>query len=76
MASGNQLDRQREERWPQQTQTSAELGSSVKVTHNPYEEDSDYSELEGAATRLVDISPEEYAALKPKAEDDEHEKLW
>ena len=53
MTSGNQIDRQREERWPQQTQGTSELGSTFKVKHNPYDEDSDYSELEGAASRLV-----------------------
>lgn len=46
MASGNQLDAQREERWPNQTQTT-EKGSSVKVEFKS-DEESDESDLEGA----------------------------
>ena len=48
MASGNQIDAQREERWPNQTETSAQLGSSFKVNHKPWDLHSDYSDLEGA----------------------------
>ncbi|KAH8113271.1 hypothetical protein DFH11DRAFT_1856907 [Phellopilus nigrolimitatus] len=54
MASGNQLDIQREERWPNQTEGSAETGSTVKVKHNAWDEDSDYSDMEGAFGRPVD----------------------
>lgn len=43
MASGNQVDAQREKRWPNQTLTTAEKGASLKVMHNPSDEDSDYS---------------------------------
>lgn len=46
MASGNQLDAQREERWPNQTQTT-EKGSTVKVEFKS-DEESDDSDLEGA----------------------------
>lgn len=55
MASGNQIDHQREERWPQQTQNTSEQGSTFKVKHNPYDEDSDFSELDGATSRLVHV---------------------
>lgn len=47
MASGNQLDAQREERWPNQTHAN-QKGTSVKVEFKPWEEDSDYSDMEGA----------------------------
>ncbi|KAJ7180189.1 hypothetical protein C8R43DRAFT_972124 [Mycena crocata] len=46
MASGETLDRQREYRWPKQT---GEIGQpGVKVKFAPHEEDSDYSDQEGA----------------------------
>ncbi|EJD01094.1 uncharacterized protein FOMMEDRAFT_158230 [Fomitiporia mediterranea MF3/22] len=44
MASGNQVDAQREERWPSRTLTSTVEGSSLKVVYAPEDEDSDYSE--------------------------------
>ena len=74
MASGNQVDRQREDRWPKQTPSSSELGSTVKVVHNRWEEDSDYSDLEGAAYRMIDRSSEEYAARRTTVTDEEN--LW
>ena len=51
MASGNQIDAQREERWPSQTEASAETGTTFKVVHKPWELDSDYSDMEGAFGR-------------------------
>ena len=53
MASGNHLDIQREERWPNHTE-KAEPGTtaSLKVNFEPWEEDSD-KELEGMFYRQV-----------------------
>lgn len=43
MASGNQVDSQREERWPNQTLTTAKARASLKVMRNSSDEDPDYS---------------------------------
>lgn len=56
MASGNQIDSQREERWPNQLEGQPERPTTMKVLQNPWEEDSDYSDLEGAFGRPVDSS--------------------
>lgn len=55
MATGNQIDAQREERWPNQTEASAETGTTFKVVHNPWEYESDYSDTEGAFGKVVDL---------------------
>ena len=55
MASGNQLDAQREQRWPKQTHRD-QKGSSVKVKFRPWEEESDYSDMEGAFTRRTHMA--------------------
>lgn len=49
MASGNQLDSQRKERWPHHDKVvmPGEPGPGLKVSFDPYEEDSDYSDTEG-----------------------------
>lgn len=50
MASGNVLDKQREERWPNRTiigDTAAGTTSSFKVQFDPWEIDSEYSDTEG-----------------------------
>ena len=47
MASGNQLDAQREERWPGRAQTTAGMRSTVKVQFDPWDEESDFSDMEG-----------------------------
>ena len=48
MASGNQLDIQRDERWPHHTQPGKPgEQSTLKVSFDPWEEDSDYSDTEG-----------------------------
>lgn len=51
------MDAQREERWPNRTLTTAETGASLKVMHNPSDEDSDYSgsdsEVESAFDRPI-----------------------
>ena len=46
MASGNQVDSQREERWPNSTEPSS-TGNGLKVNFPEYVEDSDYSDTEG-----------------------------
>ncbi|KAH7914204.1 hypothetical protein BJ138DRAFT_1110783 [Hygrophoropsis aurantiaca] len=55
MASGDPLDIQREKRWPRQTGTGvngavngSQVGTGVKVDFKPWEEDSDFSDQEGA----------------------------
>ncbi len=49
MASGNQLDSQRKERWPHHDKTvmPGEPAPGLKVSFDPFEEDSDYSDTEG-----------------------------
>lgn len=51
MASGGPLDMQREKRWPNRTgntyPSAPQTGAGVKVRFNPWEEDSDYSDMEG-----------------------------
>lgn len=54
MASGNQIDQQQKERWPDKTKPVENGQSTMKVHHHPWEEDSDYSDLEGAFARPVD----------------------
>lgn len=46
MASGNQVDIQREDRWPNATEPSA-TGAGLKVNFPEWMEDSDYSDTEG-----------------------------
>ena len=49
MASGNQLDSQRKERWPHHDKVVApgEPAPGLKVSFDPYEENSDFSDTEG-----------------------------
>ncbi|KAL5508312.1 hypothetical protein ACEPAH_5931 [Sanghuangporus vaninii] len=74
MASGNQIDVQREERWPGQTEASALLGSSFKVKHKPWDLDSDYSDMEGAFGRPVDSEAinKHMTGLNSSDEDDDY----
>jgi len=54
MASGNQIDAQREVRWPKHTEPAAPgTTASLKVNFEPWEEDSDVDELEGMVLRQV-----------------------
>lgn len=46
MVSGDPVDIQREKRWPNRTGQS---NQGVKVQFKPWEEDSDYSDVEGIA---------------------------
>jgi hypothetical protein len=46
MASGNQVDIQREDRWPNSTEPSA-IGTGLKVNFPEWMEDSDFSDTEG-----------------------------
>ncbi|THH08648.1 hypothetical protein EW145_g2569 [Phellinidium pouzarii] len=71
MASGNQLDKQRDERWPNQTEGSAETGSTVKVVHLPWDEDSDYSDMEGAFSRPADGKLEKHLVGLAISDDDD-----
>ncbi|KAI5124911.1 hypothetical protein M0805_007339 [Coniferiporia weirii] len=71
MASGNQLDVQREERWPNQTEASPGTGSTVKVTHHPWDEDSDYSDMEGAFSHPIDRNVQQHlSGLSISGDDD------
>lgn len=74
MASGNQIDVQREERWPGQTESSAQLGSSFKVKHKPWELDSDYSDMEGTCGQPADSDSinKHMAGLESSDEDDDY----
>lgn len=51
MASGEPVDMQRERRWPQHTPVSVpnvpQNGAGVKVNFESWEEDDDFSDLEG-----------------------------
>lgn len=57
MASGNQLDAQRELRWPNKTldqptvneaaPNPPQAGKGLKVKFRPWEEDNDFSDMEG-----------------------------
>ncbi|KLO10176.1 hypothetical protein SCHPADRAFT_795168, partial [Schizopora paradoxa] len=49
MASGNQLDSQRKERWPHHDKVvmPGEPGPGLKVSFDPHEENSDHSDTEG-----------------------------
>lgn len=51
MASGNQLDAQREERWPNHTEPAPTGAVSMKVKFDPWDEESDFSDMEGAFAR-------------------------
>lgn len=51
MASGNQIDQQQKERWSDKVKPAENMPSTMKVHHHPWEEDSDYSDLEGAYGR-------------------------
>ena len=46
MASGNQLDAQKEERWPSRALGPSNSGSDLKVMYAPEDEDSDFSPSE------------------------------
>ncbi|KAL5488113.1 hypothetical protein ACEPAI_6221 [Sanghuangporus weigelae] len=46
MASGNQVDAQREERWPSRILGPSDSGSDLKVFYSPEDEDSDFSPSE------------------------------
>ncbi|EJD01095.1 uncharacterized protein FOMMEDRAFT_141811 [Fomitiporia mediterranea MF3/22] len=74
MAIGNQIDVQREDRWPNQTEGTAETGTSFKVNHKPWDLDSDYSDLEGAFGRPANAEAVEkhLAGLS----DDENDDYW
>ena len=56
MASGDPLDIQRESRWP--SRTGASDVKSVKVNFAPWEEKSDYSDLEGIMPPISGYDPE------------------
>ena len=47
MASGDPVDQQSDKRWPNQTPAN-----NPKVEFQPYEEDSDYSDMEGVAAPI------------------------
>ena len=61
MAGGNQLDAQREERWPGQTESSSIMGTTMKVIHKPWEENSDYtgSEEDQDLPNVQSIQPDD-----------------
>ncbi|KAL5508313.1 hypothetical protein ACEPAH_5932 [Sanghuangporus vaninii] len=46
MASGNQVDAQREERWPSRILGPSDSGSDLKIFYSPEDEDSDFSPSE------------------------------
>lgn len=76
MASGNQIDAQREERWPNRTEASVEAGNTFKVIHKPWELDSDHSDMEGAFGRPA--NPEAVAKHMAglSVSDDEDDDDW
>lgn len=66
MASGDPLDMQREKRWPNRTgntayPTAPQTGAGVKVKFEPWEEDSDYSDMEGVGPVIDRTKPEQVA---------------
>jgi len=63
MASGGPLDMQREKRWPNRTGNTSypcapQTGAGVKVRFEPWEEDSDYSDMEGIGP-IIDKTKDE-----------------
>ncbi|KAF9463900.1 hypothetical protein BDZ94DRAFT_1192050 [Collybia nuda] len=54
MAAGDPLDTQRENRWPNRTESRG-----VKVTFRPHEEDSDYSDEEGIVPPIAGYNTQE-----------------
>lgn len=79
MATGNQLDSQREERWPGLTPKSAPgmttTGAGVRVEFDPYEGEEDYEEDEFAmyAPKSSEVVVETNV---PEDAPDEAENLW
>jgi hypothetical protein len=64
MASGGPLDMQREKRWPNRTgnisyPSAPQTGAGVKVRFDPWEEDSDYSDMEGIGGPIIDKTKDE-----------------
>ena len=55
MASGEPVDLQRETRWPNRTERTGTRGP--KVQFQPWEENSDYSDLEGVVSPSCGYDP-------------------
>lgn len=53
MASGEQIDRQRSDRWPHhEKREPGEPGSGLKVKFDPWEDEDDFSDTEGVMEEL------------------------
>ncbi|TDL29582.1 hypothetical protein BD410DRAFT_780030 [Rickenella mellea] len=80
MASGNQLDVQREERWPHHNKGDVITpGSALKVQFNAWEEEEDYSDTEGVMASSIPHHEVEVATKLMSIDDEEikdEEMLW